>query len=69
MARKWIAVLLVVVSSIFVLISVVAVWAHRTVFDTDAFMATIEPAIEDPQFTASLSDYLTGEITGALALV
>ena len=68
MPRKWIAVLLVVVSSIFVVISAVAVWAHRTVFDTDVFMATIEPAIEDPQFTASLSDYLTDEITGALAL-
>ena len=68
MPRKWIAVLLVVVSSIFVVISAVAVWAHRTVFDTDAFMATIEPAIEDPQFTASLSDYLTDEITTALDL-
>ncbi len=66
--RKWIAILLVVVSSIFVLISVVAVWAHRTVFDTDTFMATIEPALEDPQVTAALSDYLTDEITGALAL-
>jgi hypothetical protein len=66
--RKWIAVLLVVVSSIFVLVSAVAVWAHRTIFDTDVFMATIEPAIEDPQFTAALSDYLTDEITTALDL-
>jgi len=66
--RKWIAVLLVVVSSLFVLISLVAVWAHRTVFDTDTFMATIEPALEDPQLTAALSDYLTDEITGALAV-
>jgi hypothetical protein len=67
-ARKWIAVLLVVVSSIFVLISLVAVWAHRTIFDTDTFMATIEPALVDPQFTNALGDYLTDEITGALAL-
>jgi len=67
-ARKWIAVLLVVVSSIFVLVSVVAVWAHRTIFDTDVFMATIEPALEDPQFTTALGDYLTDEITGALDL-
>lgn len=66
--RKWIAVLLVVVSSIFVVISAVAVWAHRTIFDTDTFMATVEPALEDPQFTAALGDYLTDEITGALAL-
>ena len=51
--RKWIAVLLVVVSSIFVVISAVAVWAHRTIFDTDVFMATVEPALEDPQFTTA----------------
>ena len=68
MPRRWIAVLLVVVSSIFVVISAVAVWAHRTIFDTDVFMATIEPALEDPQFTTALGDYLTDEITGALAL-
>ena len=67
-SRKWIAVLLVVVSSIFVVISAVAVWAHRTIFDTDVFMATIEPAIEDPQFTTALGDYLTDEITSALDL-
>ncbi|HEX2403764.1 MAG TPA: hypothetical protein VHM29_03595 [Acidimicrobiia bacterium] len=66
--RKWIAVLLVVVSSIFVVISAVAVWAHRTIFDTDVFMATVEPALEDPQFTTALGDYLTDEITGALDL-
>jgi hypothetical protein len=67
-ARKWIVVLLVVVSSIFVVISAVAVWAHRTIFDTDAFMATVEPALEDPQFTTALGDYLTDEITTTLDL-
>jgi hypothetical protein len=66
--RKWIAGLLVVVSSFFVLVALIAVWAHRTVFDTDAFMETIEPVLQDPAVNAALSDYITEEVTGALAL-
>jgi hypothetical protein len=46
----------------------IAVWAHRTVFDTDAFMETIEPVLQDPAVNAALGDYITEEVTGALAL-
>lgn len=60
--------LFVVVSSIFVMISVVALWAHHTVFDTDAFMETIEPVLQDPALNQALADYVTDEVTGALAL-
>jgi hypothetical protein len=66
--RKWIAGLLVVVSSFFVLVALIAVWAHRTVFDTDAFMETIEPVLQDPAVNAALGDYITEEVTGALNL-
>jgi hypothetical protein len=66
--RTWIAGLLVVVSSISILASVVAVWAHHTIFDTDAFMETIEPVLQDPALNAALGDYITEEVTGALAL-
>jgi hypothetical protein len=66
--RQWIAGLLVVVSSISILASVIAVWAHNTIFDTDAFMETIEPVLQDPALNAALGDYITEEVTGALAL-
>jgi hypothetical protein len=66
--RQWIAGLLVVVSSISILVSVIAVWAHNTIFDTDSFMETIEPVVQDPAVNAALSDYITEEVTGALAL-
>lgn len=62
------AALLVVVSSIFVLASVIAVWVHQTVFDTDTFMETIEPVLEDPQLKVALGDFVTEEVTGALDL-
>jgi hypothetical protein len=66
--RKWTAALLVVVSSISIMVSVVAVWAHHTIFDTDAFMETIEPVLQDPALNAALGDYITEEVTGALDL-
>lgn len=60
--------LLVVVSSISVLASVIAVWAHQTIFDTDAFMETIQPVLDDPQLEVALGDFVTEEVTGALDL-
>lgn len=66
--RKWIALLLVVVSAISVLASVVAVWAHQTIFDTDNFMETIEPVLEDPAVTTALGNFVTEEVTEALDL-
>jgi hypothetical protein len=66
--RKWTAALLVVVSSISIMVSVVAVWAHHTIFDTDAFMETIEPVLQDPAVNTAVGDYITEEVTGALDL-
>jgi hypothetical protein len=63
-----VAALLVVVSSISVLASVIAVWVHQTVFDTDSFMETIDPILEDPQLKVTLGDFVTEEVTGALDL-
>jgi hypothetical protein len=66
--RQWTAALLVVVSSISIMVSVIGLWAHQTVFDTDAFMETIEPVLQDPALNAALGDYITEEVTGALDL-
>jgi hypothetical protein len=50
------------------MVSLIAVWAHRTVFDTDAFMETIEPVLQDPAVNTAVGDYITEEVTGALDL-
>ena len=60
--------LLVVVSSLAVLASVIALWAHQTIFDTDSFMETIQPVLDDPQLEAALGNFVTEEVTGALDL-
>ncbi len=64
--RRWLAVTLVVLTTVGVLATTVAVWAHQTVFDTDAFMDTVGPAIEDPAVLAAVSDYAAEEAITAL---
>lgn len=50
------------------MVSVMAIWVHQTVFDTDAFMETVEPVLQDPALNVALGDYITEEVTGALDL-
>lgn len=47
---------LVVVSAIAVVTTTVAVWAHTTLVDTDAWMETVEPVITSDEFTAELAE-------------
>lgn len=62
------AVLLVGLSAILVLVAATAWWVHGVVFDTDRFMAIVQPAIESEAFETQLSDSLTEATTEALAL-
>ncbi len=64
--RRWLALLMVVLTSISVVAATVAVWAHRTVFDTDEFMETIQPALDEPAFYSALSTKVSDQIIEAL---
>jgi hypothetical protein len=64
--RKWVAVLLVVLTSLTVVAATIAFWAHQTVFDTDQFMETVEPALEEPAFYSALSDKVSAQLIEAL---
>jgi hypothetical protein len=46
--RSFIVVPLVLLSAIFILLSVTVVWAHRTVLNTDEFVGTVGPVFQDP---------------------
>lgn len=65
-ARRIATIVLVVLTSITVLVSVVAVWATRTVFNTDRFTRVFEGVISDPAVTAALSERLTDEVADAV---
>jgi hypothetical protein len=64
--RGWLSMVLVVLASLAVLAAVIAYWAHETVFDTDAFMDTVGPTLEDPAFYSTMSGYVTDQTLEAL---
>jgi hypothetical protein len=64
--RRIATIVLVVLTSITVLVSTVAVWAARTVFDTDRFVAVFESVISDPAVTSALAERLTDEVANAV---
>lgn len=66
--RRVLAVLLVVLTSLGVIASSVAVWAHQVVFDTDRFMETVGPALEDPRFYVLVGDRASESVLEALAI-
>ncbi len=68
MVRRSVGMVLVVVTALLVAASCVAVWAHRTVLDTDDFMDAVGPALDDPAFSDALADTLTEQTLLALDL-
>ncbi len=66
--RRWLTIVLVVLTTISVVGTTIAVWAHATVFDTDTFMETVQPALDDPALYEAFSERATDEIITALAV-
>lgn len=67
--RRWRGVLtwiLVVLTSLSVVASAVAVWAHQVVFDTDRFMRTVQPALDNPDFYVLIGDRASAATLEAL---
>lgn len=66
--RRWLSTVLVILSALLVVASTVAVWSYRTALDTDRFMDTVEPALEDPAFYSALGDRVSEQTLVALDL-
>jgi hypothetical protein len=60
--------ILVVLTSVTVLASTVAVWARRAVFDTDRFVSLVEPALSDPAVIDGMATFTSQQIITALDL-
>jgi hypothetical protein len=61
-------IVLVVLSSLSVVLAVVASWAHNTLLETDQFMEAVGPALEEPALHAALGDKVSTEVVTALDL-
>lgn len=66
--RKILVGLLVFLTAVMVLASSVAVWVHATVFETDRFVALVEPALEERAVTDALANDVTNQVSQALDL-
>ncbi len=66
--RQALAALLVVLTSVSVVSSAVAVWAHQVLFDTDRFMETVEPLLSDSDFYVLIGDRASESVLETLQI-
>jgi hypothetical protein len=66
--RRVLAAVLGLLTVLALVAGTVAVWLRATAFDTDEFMAVVEPALESPETAAAVSSRLTDEVLDALSL-
>ena len=66
--RATAAVVLVVLGALLAPVAVVAVWARDLVTDTDRYLATVAPLVDDPQIQSAVTNRVTGAIVDAADL-
>jgi hypothetical protein len=67
-SRGIITFLLVVVTSLSIVLTSIAFWAHNTLLDTDKFMEAVGPALEDQALYTALGERVSTEVLAALDL-
>jgi hypothetical protein len=66
--RRLLVGLLVALSCVGVVLSTLVVWTHRTVLNTDVFVATVGPVFENPAVTDQVGSRATNQLFDALQL-
>ena len=66
--RRWSVVAMVVLASVGLLVSVVALWTHTVIFNTDEYVKTIGPIGKDPAVTQSVANAVTDAAISATDL-
>jgi hypothetical protein len=66
--RRSMAIVLVVLTSLSVVVAAVTVWAHNAVLDTDKFMETVGPALDDPALYTAVGEKVSEQTLAALDL-
>ena len=59
-------IVLIVLSSITLVAATIGVWFHRTIWDTDSYVAIVSPLVDDPAVSQALAIELTAEAFVAL---
>ena len=66
--RRILAVVLVVLTSLSFVVAAVTVWAHNAVLNTDKFMETVGPALDDPALYTAVGEKVSEQTLQALDL-
>ena len=66
--RHVLAIILVALTSVSVVATSMAIWAHRVIFDTDRFMDAVGASLDDPDFYALIGDRASDSVVEALAI-
>ena len=66
--RGWFSGTLLVLARIAVIVTLVAVWAHGILLNTDRYVATVGPILRQPQVTRAVSVYVADQTSEALDL-
>ncbi|MCX4751126.1 hypothetical protein OG455_37440 [Kitasatospora sp. NBC_01287] len=53
---------LIVIASLLALLSVIAVWSHSIISDTDRYVATVAPLARNPDVQAAITNRVTSEV-------
>ncbi len=64
--RRSLTALLAALSCVLIFLSVMTVWLHQTVLDTDGFVAAVGPVVDRPNVTQAMSVQLTDQIFAAI---
>jgi hypothetical protein len=67
--RPWVAGFLIAVGALLAPLSIVAMWAHDEVADTDRYVASVAPLASDPAVQDAVVDRITTEIFNRLDVV
>lgn len=65
-ARRWFTVLLTVLTALGIVLSTTAVWARSVALETDRFVETVGPLIEEPEVQEALATRLTNAVMEGL---
>lgn len=66
MRRTWLSVTLAILAAVTTLLATVGWWVHRTVMDTDRFMAVVEPVLESEAVGEAVGERVTEELFTAV---
>lgn len=60
--RQSLAVLSAILAVLLVVPASLSIWMHRSVFDTETYVRTVEPLASDPAIVEAISDALTSQV-------